>query len=86
MNVEMLSNLLELPETHQQILAGYQGAYSLGIGADPDEIGHDPVLILQVEHWSSRKFPSHVRLDGESIRLVVRDDFTAPTALTRIPA
>jgi len=80
MNVEKLSHFVELAETHRKVLSGYSGAYSLGIGQDLQR-GRNPVLILQVEKQSAATFPDEVRLDGETVPVVVRTGFVAPHAL-----
>lgn len=69
--------LIQLPETHREILRGYKGAYSLGVGEEP-RLGREPVLILQVERAPEGGFPSRVKLAGHSVPVVVRTGFVAP--------
>jgi hypothetical protein len=79
MDVNALRNLLERPEVHRKILAGYSGPYSLGIGKDPESPA--PALILQVEGTDQGRFPAKVRLDGEEVPLIVKRSFKAPVPL-----
>jgi len=80
MDAEKLSHFIELPETHQKILSGYRGAYSLGVGQDLAR-SPGPVLILQIEQQPKNSIPREVRLNGEAIPVVVRTGFIAPRAL-----
>jgi hypothetical protein len=47
MDIEQLASYLEMPEIHRAVLRGYSGAYSLGVGREPER-GSEAVLILQV--------------------------------------
>ena len=81
MDIERLARFVELPETHRQVLGGYSGAYSLGVGQDPAG-GHQAVLILQVEQPCETVFPGTVDIAGEWVPLVVRTRFTPPRPLS----
>lgn len=78
MDVKSLSRLLELPEVHRQLLAGYGGPYSMGIGQAPDRTGS--VVVLHVSGEPLRPFPDHLDLLGEVVPVVVKRDFVAPAA------
>lgn len=80
MEINRLSHFIELPETHREILSGYEGTYSLGIGRD-DARGEKLVLILQVEQKGAARFPKEIRLDNEVVPVVVRTGFVVPRAL-----
>jgi hypothetical protein len=81
MDVEKLSQFVELPETHRKVLSGYRGAYSLGIGQDLAR-SREPVLILQIEKQPAESIPNEVRLNGETVPVVVRTGFVAPRAFS----
>ena len=84
MDTETLSNFLETPAAHSLILAGYQGAYSLGVGEDPSW-GHAPVLILHIEGRQPNSFPDKIDLDGETVPVIVKTGFVAPQPLALTP-
>ena len=72
MNVNQLAELIELTEIHQQLLCGYDGPYSLGIG----EHG----LVLQVA-GSMDPQPTAIHLGGESIPVEVVENWEPPVPL-----
>jgi len=71
MDTNFLRHALERPEVLREILVGYSGPYSLGIGKGP-------VVILQVDDAAKNNFPSMLDLDGEGIPLVVKRNFRVP--------
>jgi hypothetical protein len=79
MDAESLSRFLELPEVHRRLLAGYAGPYSLGVGQASGRSGV-PVLVLHVAAKPSSAFPDHLELEGESVPVVVKRNFVAPSA------
>ena len=79
MELNTLRTYLDRPEVHRWILAGYDGPYSLGIGADPRLTG--PVLILRVVATTKRIFPNTIKLEGEVVPIVVKTDFKVPSPL-----
>lgn len=85
MNVEKLSRLLESPETHRQILRGYSGPYSLGIGQDLQR-SQGPVVVLQVASLPAEAIPAEIQLNGETVAVVVRTGFVQPRPLGTVRA
>jgi hypothetical protein len=77
MDTNSLQHFLERPEVLREILAGYSGPYSLGIG-------RGPVVILQVEGATESHFPSMIELGGEEVQLVVKRDFRVPVPLSAV--
>jgi hypothetical protein len=77
MDVNSLRHSLERPEVLRKILAGYSGPYTLGIGKGP-------VVILQVDGATERRFPSTIDLDGEKVSLVVKRNFRVPVPLRAV--
>ncbi|MFP3604663.1 hypothetical protein [Paraburkholderia sp. SIMBA_053] len=78
MEVEALGRLVVQPDVHQEVLAGYTGPYSLGVGKSAG--GRQAVLILQVEKDAGR-FPKHIERDGETVPVVVKTGYVEPQAL-----
>ena len=78
MDIEQLSDYLAAPEVHRKVLSGYRGAYSLGIGQATDGT---PVLVLQIEGSAGVAFPPAVRVGGESIPVIVHENFPVPQPL-----
>jgi hypothetical protein len=76
MDIDLLQRQLKRPELHQKLLSGYKGAYSLGIGSDPQS--DEPVLILQVEEANDESFPTTVKLAGEKVRVIINKNFQRP--------
>lgn len=78
MKLKRLMDLVEQPDTHRQLLSDYDGAYSLGVGQREG----DAVLVLQVEPDAPQEFPDEIRLDGESVAVMVEHDFVIPMPLS----
>lgn len=76
MRVEKLQRAVEQADVQQQALGSYSGPFSLGVGGDSGS----PVVVLQVANAPRRVFPKTLRIDGESVPLVVRFGFRAPNA------
>ncbi len=71
MNVNALKKFLETSEVRSSILRGFAGAYSLGVGRDPDH-PDKAYFVLRVDAGHSAKFPTWVHLDGQLVRVDVR--------------
>ena len=80
MNVEQLSSLMTEPEIQKSLLGDYRGPYSLGVGADPEDPS-SPALILYVGGENAINVPNHIRVGGETLRVITRTGFTAPKPL-----
>lgn len=79
MDVQALSLFPSNPEVLRQALAGYQGAFSLGVGQRKD--GSGPGLILQVALGARAPFPERIQLQGlPPLPLEVRLGFQAPSS------
>jgi len=78
MTADKLAELLGQSETHRTVLGNRRGPYSLGVtkSPDPDE---GPALLLKISDGTG--FPSHVKLSGENVRLIVQGGFKAPVPL-----
>lgn len=78
MKLKRLMDLVEQADTHRRLLSDYDGGYSLGIG----QFEGDAVLVLQVERDAPQAFPHAIRLDGESVPVLVEHSFVTPTPLS----
>jgi len=81
METSKLASILQRPALHQRLVGDYKGAYSLGIGRDPDNPSA-PAIILHVEGDPPFQTPDHIQVDHESIRVVKRTAFVAPKPLS----
>ncbi len=76
MNLQTLKQHIERPDILEQITAGYEGAFSLGLGRDA-ATGQFK-FILRIEAASSDAFPSAILVAGELVPVVVESDFQPP--------
>jgi hypothetical protein len=79
MDISKLTELVEQPQVHQQLLGSYRGAYSLGIGKCPDT--GEPCFALRVTDSNTRSFPKAITIDTETIPVLVVGGFSAPKPL-----
>jgi hypothetical protein len=75
MDISSLRHSLERPEVVLQILAGYSGPYSLGIGKGP-------AIVLQILDADQIRFPARIFIGGEAVPVIVRRGFRMPEPLT----
>jgi hypothetical protein len=80
MGPDQLSAALRMPELHQRLLGDYRGAYSLGIGRDPEDPAAAAV-VLHVEGDQPLDFPSFLQIGSERIRVITRRGFVLPRPL-----
>ncbi len=80
MDTRELAALLEKPALHQQLLGPYRGAYSLGIGRDPDNPSA-PAIVLHVEGDGPPETPHHIQVGQERVRVIKKTGFIAPKPL-----
>ncbi len=81
MDTSRLASILQRPALHQRLLGDYTGAYSLGIGRDPDNPSA-PAIILQVENDPPLPTPDYIQIDNESVRVIKKTKFVAPKPLS----
>jgi hypothetical protein len=82
MNQEQLTDLIERPEVQQMILQDYQGGYSLGITLNPQNRS-EMAIRVRVEGENVSNIPSHITLEGETIPIIVNNNFRVPVPLNR---
>ena len=71
-----LRQLVTEPETHQKIVGGFDGDYSLGVvNEDP------PTLLLRVEGSDLQRFPTRVSLRGQDVDVRVEGSYRRPSRL-----
>jgi hypothetical protein len=80
MNQNHLAALLERPEVQQMILNDYDGGYSLGITANPQNRS-EIAIRLRLEGERIANIPSSINLEGESIQIIVNTNFKVPESL-----
>src|SRR5262245_8460626 len=76
MDQRRLTELIETPDVHRRLLAGYQGPYALGITQDPHD-GSRLALRLRIETEKPPAIPHEIFLDGEAVPIVVDTRFRA---------
>lgn len=77
MNVNQLTNWVEQPETHRQIVGDYQGSYALGVTTNP------LAFVLRVEPEDVSSFPNKVNIQGVDVPVIVQGNFKQPVPLDR---
>lgn len=75
MNAEKLAEAIRSPETAEDILSGYVGPYSLGVGLRNGRI----VVLLRVKDATGFPFPEQVVFDQEVVPVVVEGGFASPS-------
>lgn len=72
MDTKQLRHWVNLPQTHQKIVGGYEGCYALGVTDDP------PSFVLRVEPDDVAIFPDKITIHGVEIPVIVRGGFEPP--------
>jgi hypothetical protein len=80
MDQRRLTELIETPEVHRRLLAGYEGPYALGITRDPEDESR-LALRLRIEAERPPAIPDEIVLDGEAVPVVVDTRFRGPVPL-----
>jgi len=75
-----LASLLQDWKFHKQLVGAFSGAYSVGIGADPDDPGK-PVIMLHVEGKTPPEIPGSIQFGGHSVRVITKTGLVAPKPL-----
>lgn len=86
MNIQRLAHLIQRPEVHRRILAGYAGSsYSIGVTPSPSDSAR-PAIRVRIEGSERGGIPSEIELDGEIIPVIVNTRFVPPVPLPlRVP-
>lgn len=79
MDTASLSKHMDSASLHGTVLGGFCGPYSLGVGKDP--VSSEAVLVLMIPEGVTQQFPASVRLDAESVKVLVQRGFQAPRPL-----
>jgi hypothetical protein len=80
MNISALTHLLEQSDVQRHLLRNYRGGYSLGIIRSPGN-EKEYAIGLRVTGPIVEPLPDNLVVDGEQIRVVVTEDFRAPTPI-----
>ena len=78
--MKQLASLLQDKKLHEQLVGAFSGAYSVGIGADPDD-PKKPAIVLQVEGKTPPPTPRSIRLGDDSVRVITKSGFVTPKPL-----
>jgi|HubBroStandDraft_1064217.scaffolds.fasta_scaffold16475_2 hypothetical protein len=78
--IKQLASLLEDKELHKRLVGAFKGAYSVGIGADPDHPGR-PALVLHVEGDSPPHIAPSIQFGKDSVRVITKTGFRVPKPL-----
>lgn len=82
MDADRLADLIERPEIQRQILKQYQGGYSIGLTANPQNPAGLAIRV-RVESPDAGQISGHLVLDGEKIPILVHTGFKVPEPLKR---
>jgi hypothetical protein len=80
MEIDRLAALIEQPHIQKLLLGKYHGAYSLGVGRDPNN-PRGLAVILDIETAGSPVVEPYLQLEGESVPVIVRTGFAPPKPL-----
>jgi hypothetical protein len=72
LNTKQLLHWVDLPQTHQKIVGGYEGCYALGVTDNP------PAFVLRVEPNDVDIFPDKVTIHGVEVPVIVQGGFEPP--------
>jgi len=79
MDTERIKALLQEPRIQRKIFKDYHGGYSIGIGANPQK-QNELVVRIRIEGKGRAKIPSQITLAGETIPVIVTENFVSPEA------
>jgi hypothetical protein len=82
MDADRLADLIERPEVQRQILKQYEGGYSIGLTANPQNAAQLAIRV-RVESPDAAQIPEHLILDGEKVPILVHTGFKVPEPLKR---
>jgi hypothetical protein len=81
MNIQRLAHLIQRPEVHRRILAGYAGSsYSIGVTPSPSD-SERLAIRVRIEGTDLGGIPSEIGLDGEFVPIIVSPQFVPPVPL-----
>jgi hypothetical protein len=78
--IKQLASMLQDKELHRRLVGGFSGAYSVGIGADPDD-PEAPAIVLHVEGHTPPQVPRSIDVGDESVRVITKTGFVVPKPL-----
>lgn len=81
MRIKQLEQLIEQPKFHEALLHGFDRAYSLGIGRNPDEPS-EYVVIVQIDGQEVPEIPTEIKVGDETVRVITKTGFRTPRPLT----
>lgn len=80
MDIKSLKKFIDRSEVRSKVLAGFRGAYSLGVTSDPQDPG-EFALLLRVATADTGRFEPTIWLGGERVAIVVRPGYVEPAFL-----
>jgi hypothetical protein len=80
MNAARLAELIERPEIQRRILEKYDGGYSIGLTADPENPS-ELAIRVRIAAPDASQIPTSLVLDGETVSILVHPGFTLPEPL-----
>ena len=80
LNQDQIADLVERPDFLRRLLGDYSGAYSLGVGRDPEDPSR-PAIILYLEGARGGTIPDSVKVGEDSLRIITKPGFIPPKPL-----
>jgi hypothetical protein len=78
--IKRLASMLQDKELNRQLVGTFSGAYSVGIGADPDN-PKTPAIVLHVEGEVPPLVPRSIQVGEDSVRVITKTGFVVPMPL-----
>ncbi len=80
MDATRLAKLIERPDIQRQILNRYEGGYSIGLTAQPNNPSALAIRV-RIAAADASQIPTSLVLDGETVPILVHPGFTLPEPL-----
>ena len=80
LNQDQVADLVERPDFLRGLLGDYSGAYSLGVGSEPEDPSQ-PAILLYVEGARPGNIPDSVKIGKDSLRVITKSGFIPPKPL-----
>jgi hypothetical protein len=80
MDATRLAALIERPEIQRRILNQYDGGYSIGLTARPENPS-ELAIRVRIAAPDASQIPTSLVLDGETVPILVHAGFTLPVPL-----
>ena len=80
MDPTRLAELIERPEIQRRILNQYDGGYSIGLTAHPENPSQLAIRV-RIAAPDASQIPASLVLDGETVPILVHSGFTLPKPL-----